>query len=56
MKVVKKIANSTYKGKDGKEKHYVNYILVDDNGHCVQIKCAFAKDIVRLDMISVYEK
>ena len=56
MKIVKKKANSTYKGKDGKERHYINYYVVDDNGHSIQVKPAFTKDIVRLDMISVYEK
>lgn len=56
MKIVKKKSDATYKGKDGKERHYVNFYLVDDNNHYIQIKPAFKEDIVRLDMVSIYEK
>lgn len=39
IRVVKYVSAKTYKGKDGKEKHYVNYFIVAtmENGKVVRI-------------------
>lgn len=55
MKLIKKQSKQTYKDKNGKERHYYNYYLVTDNNKSIQVKCAFAKDIYKLDMISNYD-
>lgn len=52
MKIIKRL--STQKNKKGY--NYTNYFLELDNGNRIAIKCAFVKDIQKLDVISVYEK
>ena len=54
MKVVKYQQKNTYKGSDGKERHYYGYSLVLDNGKQVGIKCLNAKDYSVLDAICEY--
>ena len=56
MRVIKKLGKKTYKGKDGKDYHYVNYYLEADNGKRILIKTVNVDDIKRLDMISVAER
>lgn len=54
--IVKRQAKKTYKGKDGKDRHFYNYYAQLENGKRVQIKCAFEKDYVVLDAICKYER
>lgn len=56
MRVIKKISKSTYKGKDGKDYHYVNYYLELDNGLRIGIRTFDVKDLPKLEAIAVYEK
>lgn len=57
MKLVKKQSKQTYvSNKDGKEHHYYNYYLEDDNGKRVQIKCVYTADVKVLDFLSTYER
>lgn len=54
MKVVKFQQKNTYKGRDGKDRHYYGYALVLDNGTQVGIKCYSANDYSKLDAVSEY--
>lgn len=54
MKVIKFQQKATYKGTDGKERHYYGYALVCDNGQQIGIKCFNREDYSRLDMVAEY--
>ena len=53
-KLLKVRSKQTYKGKDGKERHYYNYFLELDNGKRYQIKPSFEKDLAVLDALAEY--
>lgn len=54
MKLIKVQAKKTYVGKDGKEHHYYNYFVEMANGKRIQIKCAYAEDYAKLDLVAEY--
>lgn len=56
MKIVKKLSNKTYEGKDKKQHHFVNYYLQLDNGKRVIIKCVKTDDYKVLDAIAEFER
>ena len=56
MLVIKKQSKKTYKGKDGKEYHYVNYFLQLKNGKRVAIRTFKVEDLATLDAIAIYER
>lgn len=55
MKLIKKQSKKTYKNKEGKEVHYYNFILCDDDGREIYIKPCFDKDYNILNFLSIYE-
>ena len=55
MKVIKKQSPKTYKNKEGKEVHYYNFILTDDEGREIYIKPCFDKDYAILNFLSEYK-
>lgn len=52
MKVIKKICQSTYVAKNGKEYHHINYYLVLDNNRWIAIRPSFGNSYAYLDAIS----
>ena len=55
MRVIKKISKKTYKGKNGKEYHYVNYYLELENGLRIGIRTFDVKDLPKLEAVAVSE-
>lgn len=55
-RILKKQSKQTYKGKDGKDKHFYNYYLELNSGKRIQIRTAFDSDRVVLDSIADYER
>ena len=57
MKLVKKQSKQTYvSNKDGKEHHYYNYFLENEDGRRIQVKCVYKDDVKILDFLSTYER
>lgn len=51
MLLIKIIKNKTFKAKNGRDYHYINYYLVTDSNKWISIKPGFAKDFDKLDLI-----
>ena len=56
MKLIKKLSNKTYEGKDKKQRHFVNYFLELDNGKRVLVKCVKNDDYKLFEAVAVYER
>lgn len=52
----KKQSQQTYNNKNGKECHYYNYWLGNAEKPLVQIRCAYADDYAKIDMLAIYVK
>lgn len=52
--LVKKQSKDTYKNKSGKDCHFYNYYLKNQNGRLLQIRCCY-DDYDKLDLLAVYE-
>lgn len=56
MRVIKRISKKTYKGKNGKDYHYVNYYLELENGLRIGIRTFDVKDLPKLEAVAVNER
>lgn len=56
MRIIKRISNKTYEGKNGKNYHYTNYYLELDNGKRVGIRTISSDDIKLLEAVAVLER
>lgn len=56
MKLIKRLSNKTYKGKDNKSHHYVNYYLEFENGKRVIVKAVNVDDYKFFDAVAIFER
>lgn len=56
MRVIKIQSKKTYKGKDNKDYHYINFFLELDNGKRVAIRTFTPEDLAYLEAVAVYER